>query len=355
MKVMATASNQPAANGDPASCACVVNRMTTAATTMTTTRTTGSWGIRIAVKTQATTKATTHQWTGPGHSSSPGTRPSTHRADPARATCTWPRTTLVVAGPAGATAAGSFQTYWRNTRTGVRSVAPGTATSVAHPRHLVGAVTSNGPRDRLRRYAASMSIDSGKALAEPTVRVRGLFLATMALANLGIMLAFFTPILNLLPRMSEEIAGADGKGSGAGGGDGRGRHRIGDRQPLGGCLVRPNHLAVRAASALDPGRFAARSGGTVPAAGDDVGHRAHGVVAGRSVLGQRCLRGPDGDRSDQVPVDQRGVASGLIGLAQAIGPVIGVGLVTYVILSLNGGSYITAVLFVLFVLPSSSC
>ena len=49
------------------------------------------------------------------------------------------------------------------------------------------------------------------ALREPTVRVNGLFLAGLAVANLGIMLAFFTPILNLLPRLSEEIAGASGK------------------------------------------------------------------------------------------------------------------------------------------------
>ena len=50
-----------------------------------------------------------------------------------------------------------------------------------------------------------------EALAEPTVRVRAVFMIGLALANLGIMLAFFTPILNLLPRLSEEIAGSDGK------------------------------------------------------------------------------------------------------------------------------------------------
>ena len=49
------------------------------------------------------------------------------------------------------------------------------------------------------------------ALAEPVVRVRAPFLAGLALANLGIMMAFFTPIQNLLPRLSEQIAGAGGK------------------------------------------------------------------------------------------------------------------------------------------------
>src|SRR6478735_7509994 len=49
------------------------------------------------------------------------------------------------------------------------------------------------------------------ALGEPVHRVGRGFLAVVALANLGTMLAFFTPIQNLLPRLSEELAGADGK------------------------------------------------------------------------------------------------------------------------------------------------
>ena len=49
------------------------------------------------------------------------------------------------------------------------------------------------------------------ALGEPVHRVGRGFLAVVALANLGTMLAFFTPIQNLLPRLSEQIAGADGK------------------------------------------------------------------------------------------------------------------------------------------------
>lgn len=196
-----------------------------------------------------------------------------------------------------------------------------------------------------------MSIDSGKALAEPTVRVRGPFLATMALANLGIMLAFFTPILNLLPRMSEEIAGADGKeaalavvtGVGvigsvignplAGALSDRTTSRFGRRRPwiLGGSLLGLVGLFL------------------LPAMTSVIGLTVLWLVVQFSV--NAAYAGLTATVPDQVPVDQRGVASGLIGLAQAIGPVIGVGLVTYVILSLNGGSYITAVLFVLFVLP----
>ena len=45
------------------------------------------------------------------------------------------------------------------------------------------------------------------ALGEPVHRVGRGFLTVVALANLGTMLAFFTPIQNLLPRLSEEHRG----------------------------------------------------------------------------------------------------------------------------------------------------
>ena len=190
-----------------------------------------------------------------------------------------------------------------------------------------------------------------EALAEPTVRVRAVFMIGLALANLGIMLAFFTPILNLLPRLSEEIAGSDGKeaalavvtGVGvigsvignplAGALSDRTTSRFGRRRPwmLGGSLLglvglflMPHMTSVIALTAL-------------------------WLVVQFAV--NAAYAGLTATIPDQVPVDQRGVASGLVGLAQAIGPVIGVGLVTYVVLSLNGGSYLTAFLFVLFVLP----
>ncbi|MFN8124955.1 MAG: MFS transporter [Candidatus Nanopelagicales bacterium] len=196
-----------------------------------------------------------------------------------------------------------------------------------------------------------MSIDGGQALAEPTVRVRGVFLATLGLANLGIMLAFFTPILNLLPRLSEEIAGAGGKeaalavvtGVGvigsvignplAGALSDRTTSRFGRRRPwiLGGSLLGLIGLVL------------------LPQMTSVIALTVLWLVVQFSV--NAAYAGLTATVPDQVPVDQRGVASGLIGLAQALGPVIGVGLVTYVVLSLSGGSYITAVLFVLFVLP----
>ncbi len=192
---------------------------------------------------------------------------------------------------------------------------------------------------------------SPAALAEPTARVQGLFLAGLALANLGIMLAFFTPILNLLPRLSEEIAGAGGKetalavitGVGvigsvignplAGALSDRTTSRFGRRRPwmLGGSilgmiglLIMPHMTSIIALTALWlVVQFAVNS----------------------------AYAGLTATIPDQVPVEQRGVASGLVGLAQALGPVLGVGLVSFVVISLTGGSYLTAFLFFLFVLP----
>ena len=189
------------------------------------------------------------------------------------------------------------------------------------------------------------------ALEEPTRSVHGAFLASMALANLGIMLAFFAPLQSLLPRMSEQIAGADGKetalavvtGIGvigsvignplAGALSDRTTSRFGRRRPwmLGGSLLgfvglvlMPNMTSIL----------------TLTIVWLAVQFAVNAAYAGLTAT-----------IPDQVPVRQRGVASGLVGLAQALGPVVGVGLVSFVVVSLTGGSYLTAVLFVLLVLP----
>ncbi len=189
------------------------------------------------------------------------------------------------------------------------------------------------------------------ALEEPTRSVHGAFLASMALANLGIMLAFFAPLQSLLPRMSEQIAGADGKetalavvtGIGvigsvignplAGALSDRTTSRFGRRRPwmLGGSLLgfvglvlMPNMTSIF----------------TLTLVWLAVQFAVNAAYAGLTAT-----------IPDQVPVRQRGVASGLVGLAQALGPVVGVGLVSFVVVSLTGGSYLTAVLFVLLVLP----
>lgn len=189
------------------------------------------------------------------------------------------------------------------------------------------------------------------ALAEPTVRVRPLFLAALALANLGVMLAFFTPIQNLLPRLSEQIAGADGKEAALAWVTGVGAFVAIVANPLAGAL-----------SDRTTSRFGRRRPFIV--LGAFVGAvfiallSTQSTVVGLAVmwgLGQAAINaayaGITATIPDQVPVPQRGVASGWVGLSQTLGIVLGVALVSFVVVDLAGGTYLIAVLAALLVIP----
>lgn len=189
------------------------------------------------------------------------------------------------------------------------------------------------------------------ALAEPTRRVPGIFLAGMALANLGIMLAFMTPIQNLLPRMSEQIAGSGGKevalavvlGIGvvgsvignplAGALSDRTTSRFGRRRPwmLGGSLIGLAGMLL------------------LPSMTTVVGLTIAWLFVQFAV--NAAYAALTATIPDQVPVEQRGAASGWVGLAQTLGVVLGVALVSFVVLALAQGTYLIGILFVLFVLP----
>ena len=154
-----------------------------------------------------------------------------------------------------------------------------------------------------------------EALAEPERNVRGLFMAGLALANLGIMVAFFAPLQNLLPRMSEQISGPTGKeaalaivtGVGvigsvignplAGALSDRTTSRWGRRRPwmLGGSLLGFVGLI------LLPNMNTIWS---LTIAWLAVQFAVNAAYAGLTAT-----------IPDQVPVRQRGVASGLVGLA----------------------------------------
>lgn len=201
--------------------------------------------------------------------------------------------------------------------------------------------------------AAGSTTPAVGALQEPTRRVRGGFLAGMALANLGIMLAFYTPIQNLLPRMSEEataggsmsketalaiITGIGVLGSVVG-------------NPLAGAL-----------SDRTTSRFGRRRpwllGGAVVGAVAICLLTVQSSVAGLAItwlFAQAAVNaayaGLTATIPDQVPVEQRGVASGYVGLAQTLGIVLGVALVSFVVLDLDAGTIMTAALLVVLVLP----
>ena len=189
------------------------------------------------------------------------------------------------------------------------------------------------------------------ALAEPTVRVRAPFLATLALANLGIWLAFFTPIQNLLPRYSEQIAGADGKEAALAIVTGAGAFVAIIANPLAGAL-----------SDRTTSRFGRRRPWLL--IGSLVGAIAIALLATQSSivglaviwgLAQAAINasyaGLTATIPDQVPVGQRGVASGWVGLSQTLGIVLGVALVSFVVLGLVSGTLLTSVLAFVLVVP----
>ncbi len=189
------------------------------------------------------------------------------------------------------------------------------------------------------------------ALAEPERNVTPLFLAGLALANLGIMVAFFAPLQNLLPRMSEQIAGSGGKEAALAVVAGVGVIGSVIGNPLAGAL------SDRTTSRWGRRRQWMLGGSLLGFIGLILLPNMTSIFAltiawlAVQFAVNAAYAGLTATIPDQVPVRQRGAASGLVGLAQALGPVVGVGLVSFVVVSLVGGSYLTAVLFVLCVLP----
>lgn len=190
-----------------------------------------------------------------------------------------------------------------------------------------------------------------EALQEPTRRVGRGYFTIIALANLGAMMAFFTPIQNLLPRLADQVTGGPGKetalawitGVGAlvsvvanplaGAFSDRTTSRLGRRRPwvLGGAVLGLVSIAL------------------LP---------AQGTVVGLALLwgcGQATVNASyaaiTASIPDQVPVGQRGVASGIVGLSQTVGVVLGVAIVSFLVTGLAAGSVVTGLFFLLLSLP----
>ena len=188
------------------------------------------------------------------------------------------------------------------------------------------------------------------ALEEPTVPVRRGFITAVVLANLGIMLAFYTPIQNLLPRLAQDVA-PDSKEAALAWITGAGAFASIIFNPLAGALS---------------DRTTARWGRRKPwvLLGALVGAMAilalglPGTVIGLAViwfLAQMSVNaayaGLTATVPDQVPIRQRGLVSGWVGLAQTLGVVLGVAIVSFVVTDLRTGLLVTAVLLVILVLP----
>jgi MFS family permease len=197
------------------------------------------------------------------------------------------------------------------------------------------------------------------ALAEPAVRARRGWVALLVLANLGVWMAFFTPIQVLLPQQIEAIDPAR-KEAMLGWVTGLGALAAVIANPLAGALS--DRTGPRLGRRHGGRRLGRRhvwtlGGAVVGAAGLLLLSRQHTIagVALAWVGAQVCLNAMLASLTaavpDRVPVPQRATVSGWVGIPQALGVVIGVVLVTAVVSGTAAGYAAVAVALVLLALP----
>jgi MFS family permease len=193
------------------------------------------------------------------------------------------------------------------------------------------------------------------ALAEPTVRVRPAWIALIFSANLGVWMAFFTPIQVLLPQQVERI-------------DPTGKEAM---------LAVVTGLGALAAVIVNPLAGALSDRTTPRLFGRDLGRRHVWTFCGallgaaalvllarqRTILGvavgwvaaQVCFNAMLATLTsaipDRVPVAQRGGVSGWVGIPQALGLVVGAVLVTAVVSGTAAGYGAIAVAVLVLALP----
>ncbi|TDC39604.1 MFS transporter [Micromonospora sp. 15K316] len=193
------------------------------------------------------------------------------------------------------------------------------------------------------------------ALAEPTVPVRRGWIALVFAANLGVWMAFFTPIQVLLPQQVERIS-PGGKEELLAVVTGLGAVAAVLANPLAGAL------SDRTCLRLGGREFGRRHVWTV--GGAVLGALALVLLARqRTVLGvtlgwvatQVCLNAMLASLTaavpDRVPVAQRGGVSGWVGIPQALGLVVGAVLVTAVVTGNAAGYLAIAVAMLVLALP----
>jgi MFS family permease len=197
--------------------------------------------------------------------------------------------------------------------------------------------------------------DAPAALTEPAVPVRGRWVALLVLANLGVFMAFFTPIQVLLPQQVEAIDPAHKEAM------------LGLVTALGALaavVVNPlaGALSDRTSLRLGGRAFGRRHAWTL--GGALLGAVALGVLARQHtilgvalgwVVGQTCfntmLATLTAAVPDRVPVVQRGAVSGWVGIPQVLGLVLGVVLVTAVVSGNANGYAAVGFAVVLLALP----
>jgi MFS family permease len=188
------------------------------------------------------------------------------------------------------------------------------------------------------------SAAGGDSLAtEPARRVGKRWIALIALANLGLYLGYFGPITVLLPNQVQAIAGPAHKVA-----------VLGWVTGIGAAVAMISNPVAGALSDRTTSRFGRRHPWTV--CGALAGAAALVLLAGQSTiagviiawcLAQAGLNAMQASVTagvpDHVPVAQRGLVSGWIGLPQTVGVVLAVVLVTVVVTGNAGYLLIAAV------------
>ncbi|MGK5519381.1 MFS transporter [Micromonospora sp. URMC 107] len=193
------------------------------------------------------------------------------------------------------------------------------------------------------------------ALAEPTVPVRRGWIALVFAANLGVWMAFFTPIQVLLPQQLGRIAPAD-KEAALAVVTGLGALAAVLANPLAGALS--DRTCLRLAGREFGRRHVWTAGGALLGAAALVLLARQRTVAGVAlgwVAAQVCFNAMLASLTaavpDRVPVVQRGGVSGWVGIPQALGLVLGVVLVTAVVSGTSAGYLAMAAAVLLLALP----
>jgi MFS family permease len=209
-------------------------------------------------------------------------------------------------------------------------------------------MTEVPPVDRAGGTGLAGSIDA--LAAEPVRRVGRRWIALIALANLGLYLGYFGPITVLLPNQVQAIAGPAHKVA-----------VLGWVTGIGAAVAMISSPVAGALSDRTTSRFGRRHPWTV--CGALAGAAALVLLAGQSTiagviiawcLAQAGLNAMQASVTagvpDHVPVAQRGLVSGWIGLPQTVGVVLAVVLVTVVVTG-NAGYVLTAAVVVACALP----
>ncbi|SIN12476.1 MFS transporter [Micromonospora cremea] len=193
------------------------------------------------------------------------------------------------------------------------------------------------------------------ALAEPTVPVRRGWIALIFAANLGVWMAFFTPIQVLLPQQIERIAPGD-KETMLAVVTGLGALAAVLANPLAGALS--DRTCLRVAGREFGRRHVWTAGGALLGAAALVLLAQQRTILGVAlgwVAAQVCFNAMLASLTaavpDRVPVVQRGGVSGWVGIPQALGLVLGAVLVTALVTGNAAGYLAIAVAILLLSLP----